>query len=84
MSRTVRWTIGIAIVASAVIFGITCLVLVRYGNLDSTPWQTIGIAVGAVGALGGFMLGVVESEGVVVHESRPADQVERAHSQDGA
>lgn len=73
MSQTIRWTIGIAIVASAVIFGITCLMLVRYGSLDARPWQTIGLGVGATGGLGGFILCIAESAEVSMHDEHVAE-----------
>ncbi len=73
MSRTIRWTIGLVIVASAVIFGITCLILVRYGSLETRPWQTIGLSVGAVGGLGGFILCIVESAQVLNQDEHAAN-----------
>ena len=45
------WGAGFAIALSAAVLGIVCLLLVRYGPLETTPWAYIGLALGGAGAV---------------------------------
>ncbi|MGH1561876.1 hypothetical protein [Mumia sp. DW29H23] len=62
VSKLARWAAVIAVVAAFVISGITILLLVRAGTLDSQPWEALGTALAIFGAICALITGIAEAD----------------------
>ncbi len=57
-----RWGAATAAIVVIVAASITCMILVRQGELDPTPWRYIAVAAAILAALSGAILALVEAK----------------------